>query len=169
MSEAELGKRFAIDTIIPPVPEDTRYVDAGAVTFGVEYREVNEAVVLANLRAHGMDRPPPGARQTIDEDGGVSLHVCDARTRTEYLRFDMFDDSPHYHYLCHNEYQLNILYDRAACGPMTDWALECVRHRLRPMLTLCGADALAAQIDDAAIEAALPQVVALIARSAQAE
>ena len=168
MSDSELGTRFGIDTIIPPVPEHTRYVDAGNVTIGVEYREVNEAIVLASLKAHGMHRPPPGARQTIDADGGVSLHVCDVSTRAEYLRFDMFDDSPHYHYLCHNEYQLNIPYDRHACGPMNDWALDCIRHRLRPMLMFCGADALAAGLDDAAIDAALPKVAGLVTRSSRA-
>lgn len=167
MSEGALGKKFAIDTIIPPVDERTEYVDAGAITIGVEYREVNEEIVLANLRAHGMDRPPPGAQQDIPNDGGVSLHVCDAATRTEYLRFDMFDDAPHYHYLCHNEYQLNIPYDRNACGPMKDWAFDCIRLRLRAMLTFCGAHDLAAQVDDAALEQALPRVLGLVARSSR--
>jgi hypothetical protein len=166
VTEAELGKKFAIDTIIPPVAERTHYVTAGAIAFGVEYRVVNEDIVLANLRAHGMDRPPPGAQQVIPDDGGVSLHVCDAANHTEYLRFDMFDDAPHYHYLCHNEYQLNIPYDRNACGPMLDWAVDGIRSRLRAMLTFCGADELAGQVDDAEIEAALPQVLALIGRSA---
>lgn len=167
MSEAELGKRFAIDTVIPPVPDLTEYVDAGVIAIGVEYRVVNEDIVLNNLKAHGMDRPPPGARQTIDEDGGVSLHVCDAATHSEYLRFDMFGESPHYHYLCRDEYQLNIPYDRHACGPMIDWALECIRLRLRPMLAFCGAEDLAAHVDDGAIEAVLPQVVSLIERSSR--
>ena len=168
MSESELGKRFHIDTIIPPVAEHTYYVDAGVVTIGVEYRIVDEATVMANLNAHGMDRPPPGARQQIDEDGGVSLHVCDAATRSEYLRFDMFDASPHYHYLCHDEYQLNIPYDRNACGDMTDWALECIRRRLPDMLAYCGATDLVAQLDPAKIEAAMPQIINLVGRSARA-
>lgn len=168
MSEGTLGKRFGIDTIIPPVSERTEYVEAGAITIGVEYREVNEDIVLANLRAHGMDRPPPGAAQEIPNDGGVSLHVCDAATRTEYLRFDMFDDGPHYHYLCHNEYQVNIPYDRNACGPMTDWTFDCIRLRLRAMLAFCGAEELAAKVDDDAIGEALPQIIGLVTRSSQA-
>ena len=32
-------------------------------------------------------------------DEGVSLHVIDASDAHEYLRFDMFDDEPHYHYI----------------------------------------------------------------------
>jgi hypothetical protein len=168
MSESELGKSFAIDTVIPPLAENTHYVEAGALSIGVEYRQVNETIVLANLRAHGMDRPPEGANQIIDDDGGVSLHVCDASTRTEYLRFDMFDAGPHYHYLSHKDArQINIPYDRNACGPMTEWALECIRHRLPQMLTYCGADDLAAQVDRDAIDAALPEVVALVGRSSQ--
>lgn len=167
MSEYELGTRFHIDTIIPPVADHTHYVDAGVVTIGVEYRVVDEAIVMANLNAHGMDRPPPGARQQIDEDGGVSLHVCDAATRTEYLRFDIFDARPHYHYLCHNEYQINIPYDTNACGDMAEWALECLRHRLPDMLSFCGATNLAAQLDTAQIEAAMPHVIELVGRSAR--
>ncbi|MBO0865637.1 MAG: hypothetical protein J2P16_11265 [Mycobacterium sp.] len=168
MSQTELGKRFHIDTIIPPVADNTHYVDAGAITIGVEYRVVDEAIVMANLNSHGMDRPPHGARQQIDEDGGVSLHVCDAATRTEYLRFDMFAASPHYHYLCNNEYQINIPYDSNACGDMTEWAFGCLRNRLPDMLSYCGATELAAQLDPVQIEAAMSQVIDLVGRSAQA-
>lgn len=166
MSESELGKTFAIDTVIPPVAEDTQYVEAAALAIGVEYRMVNEDIVMANLRAHGMDRPPEGAQQEIGDDGGVSLHVCDAATRTEYLRFDMFEGGPHYHYLRHAAgTQVNIPYDRNACGPMLDWALDCLQRRLPQMLAFCGAGDLAAQVDPDAIAAALPRVTALIGRS----
>jgi hypothetical protein len=166
VSEPELGRKYPIDTIIPPVDEHTRFIYAGAVAFGVEYRMVNEDIVLANLKAHGMDRPPPGARQLIDEDGGVSLHVCDAETRTEYLRFDMFTGSPHYHYLKPGEYQINIAYDANASGEMREWALGCIRERLPAMLAFCGAAELAARVDQSEIEAALPRLTELVGRTA---
>ena len=168
MSEQEIGRKYPIDTIIPPVAEHTRYIDAGAVTIGVEYRMVNEDIVLANLKAHGMDKPPPGARQVIHEDGGVSLHVCDAQTRTEYLRFDMFTASPHYHYLTPDKHQINIAYDTNAGGDMREWALRCIRERLPAMLGFCGAAELAARVDRDEIEAALPRLTELVGRSAVA-
>ena len=34
-------------------------------------------------------------------DEGVTIHVFDADDGHEYLRFDVFDDEPHYHYI-HN-------------------------------------------------------------------
>jgi hypothetical protein len=165
VSESELGRTYPIDTIIPPVAEHTRYVDAGAVTIGVEYRTVNEDIVMANLRAHGMDRPPPGANQVIDEDGGVSLHVCDAATRTEYLRFDLFTGGPHYHYLTPGKHQINIAYDVHAGGDMRAWALRCIRERLPEMLRFCGAAELAAQVDQREIDAALPRVTELVGQA----
>jgi hypothetical protein len=32
-------------------------------------------------------------------DEGVTIHVFDASDGHEYLRFDVFDDEPHYHYI----------------------------------------------------------------------
>ncbi|MCW2656512.1 MAG: hypothetical protein JWR06_705 [Jatrophihabitans sp.] len=167
MSGMEAGRRYGIDTIIPPVAANTRYVAAGAISIGVEYRLINEEIVQANLNAHGLDTSGPDVRaRMIADDGGVSLHVCDTETRTEYLRFDLFDGSPHYHYLAPGDYQINIPYDWFACGDMTSWALRCIRERLPEMLAFCGAQDLAGQVDPAQIEAAMPAVLELVGRSA---
>jgi hypothetical protein len=141
---------------VPPVPSHTRYVDAGALSIGVEYRHVDAAVIAAtygdiDVRHAGDDTPQP----PILQDEGLTLHVCDAATGGEYLRFDVFEDNPHYHYIHPGESHLVVPFDRAACGEMRRWAVEALQLRLRPMLELAGASQLAAHLSDADIDAAV--------------
>ncbi|HEY7050116.1 MAG TPA: hypothetical protein VH373_23080 [Jatrophihabitantaceae bacterium] len=163
MAEHELGRRYSIRTIIAPLAENTVAIDAGAVTIGVENRIIDEAIAHDSLVAaredDGVVRTAP-----VDDDGGVSLHVFDSATGDEHLRFDMFEHHPHYHYICPGEYQVNIPYDRHASGDMLDWVMAGLRHRLPDMLTYGDAPELAARIDPAAVERALPEV----ARTVQA-
>jgi hypothetical protein len=95
-------------------------------------------------------------------DSGVSLHVVDKASGHELLRFDAFDDGPHYHYIRpsgdHNEV---VPFDRVANGDPLDWSLERLRTRLPEMLTRAGGDAAAAQLEAAACTAALDRVAAL--------
>ena len=98
---------------VPPVPEHTRYVGAGALSIGVEYRQVDASVIAATygdveLREAGDDTPQP----PILDDRGLTLHVCDAATGDEYLRFDVFEDNPHYHYIHPRESHLVVPFDR---------------------------------------------------------
>jgi len=134
-------------TPVPPVPEHTRYVTAGPLSIGVEYRQLDASVIAATygdgeLRAAGDDTPQP----PILADEGMTLHVCDAASGAEYLRFDVFADNPHYHYIHPGEHHLVVPFDRAACGDMATWAVECLRTRLGQMLEAAGAGALAARI-----------------------
>lgn len=154
-----LGHRHPSSTIIPPVAANTRYFPAGPVAIGVEYRMITSDIVNANLEAAGQESGAGHVPVAVPEDGGVSLHIIDAATRAEYLRFDIFDGSPHYHYIHPGKYQVNIPYDQAACGDMLDWVQRCLRHRLRDMLEFCGARTAAAGVDTAKIEAVLPDVV----------
>jgi hypothetical protein len=59
-----------------------------------------------------------------------------------------------------------VRFDAAANGPMLDRALAAIRLRLRAMLTQAGADALAAQLDDAALAVAI-DAAGTLARSRQ--
>jgi hypothetical protein len=161
---APLGGLHPARTIIAPVEANTRYFDAGPVRIGVEYRLITSDIVNANLQAANAEHGSGYAMVAVPEDGGVSLHVVDAATQDEYLRFDMFDDSPHYHYIHPGEYQRNIPFDRTAFGDMFEWVQLCLRHRLRDMLTFCGATAVAARIDAAQVASALPAVVAAVRR-----
>ena len=94
------------------------------------------------------------------DDRGVSLHVCSAgNDGLEFLRFDCFDEDPHYHYISWREKFNDMVHlDSIADGDPLAWALERIRTRLPQMLTRAGADDIAARLDPAAIERALPRV-----------
>jgi len=141
---------------VPPVPTHTRYLGAGVLSIGVEYRHVDASVIAATygditVREAGDDTPQP----PILQDEGLTLHVCDAADGAEYLRFDLFDDNPHYHYIHPGQYHVVVPFDRAACGDMRDWAVACLRTRLRPMLEAAGAGELAARVGTADADAAV--------------
>jgi hypothetical protein len=148
---------------IPPVATATHTFPAGALSIGVEFRQVDAAVIRATygdvaVRQAGDDTPQP----PILNDRGVSLHVSDAATGVEYLRFDLFGDDPHYHYIRPGEYQLVVPYDRAASGDMLAWTLTTLSTRIRPMLEFAGAPDLARRVSAADVDAAVPAVVAAI-------
>ena len=54
----------------------------------------------------------------------MSLHVFGDDSR-EYLRFDMFDAGPHYHYIAHDRGENVIVdYDPTALGEMLPWGVD---------------------------------------------
>ena len=159
MGAIPLGYTYHVSPI-PPVEEATTYIDAGDVVIGVEFRRLTDDVVDTTFDADtqaasgiGEARPAGG----LDEQG-VSLHVLDAATRLEYLRFDNFDDDPHYHYIVPGSHNIVIPFDPAACGDFTTWALERIGSRLKDMLRQAGAHQLADQVAMTDVHAALPAV-----------
>jgi hypothetical protein len=154
---------------IPPNAEHTTYVDAGAISIGVEYRLLDDAELVANYQGAEMDeiREAVGDGLVV-EDNGVSLHVVGTEDGHEYLRFDLFEGEPHYHYIePSGEQQTIVDFDRVALGPMLPWALGQIRQRLVPMLEHAGGQALVAKLDARRIEASLQEVEKL-AREAEA-
>jgi hypothetical protein len=158
----------------PPDPAHTRWIAAGVVTIGVEYRDVTPEALLdlygddPDQLAELLEKSPEGGFA----DEGVSLHVSGADDGHEYLRFDVFDGEPHYHYVHKvapgGEVVNQVVdYDVAAHGEMLTWALECIRARLPVMLPLAGGADLVDELDPGALEAALAEVGPL-ARAAQA-
>ena len=152
MSEPMVGKVYGIPPQ-PPVEENTRTFRAGAVTFGVEYRDLDPAGLeetykdnpqyLAELR----EKSPEGG--FFDE--GVTIHVFDAGDGHEYLRFDVFDDEPHYHYV-HRTVDDTVVnnvvdFDTVAHGDMLVWTLQLLRTRLPVMLEQAGGGDLAQRLD----------------------
>ena len=156
---------------VPPIPPDaehTTYVDAGALKFGVEYRLLDAAELEANYEGEAMEEIQDALAGNTVQDNGVSIHVCGADDGHEYLRFDMFEREPHYHYIePSGEKQTIIDYDRVAMGEMLPWALDQLRHRIEPMLEFAGGAALVGKLDKNAIEAGLVEVEKL-AREAEA-
>jgi hypothetical protein len=144
---------------IPPVEAQTAWFDAGAVRVGVEYRLLTDAVAAAAelAEASGDQR----GQTTGLDDRGVALHVCgeqDGEWR-EFLRFDCFAEDPHYHYVSWRERANEMIHlDPVADGDPLHWALERIRTRLPQMLARAGASDVAARVDPAALEEALPRI-----------
>src|SRR5437868_4300947 len=77
---------------IPMVTEHCIPVDAGAVQLVVESRRLTNAI-LADTYGGTVDNG-------IEfDDFGASLHVCGTTDGLEHLRFDCFENEPHYHYI----------------------------------------------------------------------
>jgi hypothetical protein len=163
-----IGKTYTIPPQ-PPVLENTRVVPAGNVTFGVEYRMVDPASLQTTYAGNDehlaelFERWPGGGFT----DQGVSIHVWGADDGHEYLRFDVFDDEPHYHYNHPtgpdgDDVVNNVIdFDRVAMGEMLPWVLSCLRTRLGPMLVEAGGAHLADALDTAVIDEALREVEAM--------
>ena len=136
------------DGPIAPIEDNTEYVNAGAVTFGVEFRFLNK--MDARRRMTGEVK-----------DLGICIHVfADGTEKThERLRFDCFQIKPHYHYINFAERRNERLHlDTAACGDSYQWMMDCLRNRLPAMLIEAGDPEAARKVDQREVEAALPKV-----------
>jgi len=155
----------------PPDPAACTPFEAGAVTFVLEYRVVD----AERLEKAYAGRPEDLAeiRKLSPEGGfsdtGVSIHVFGTQDHHEYLRFDVFQDDPHYHYV-HPSGDRNhwVPFDPIAGGDMFGFAMTCLRERLDSMLRFAGGSDLALTLDRKRIA---PAVDALEkkARALQAE
>ena len=154
---------------IPPDAESTTYVDAGAIRIGVEYRRLDDAELSRNYEGAAMDEIQEALDGQTVEDNGVSLHVVGCEDGHEYLRFDLFVQEPHYHYIePSGEKQTIVDYDPVAMGPMLSWALSQIGNRLPEMLAFAGGADLVPKLEPARIEASLAEVE-MLARRAEAE
>ncbi len=153
---------------VPAFDEYTARIAAGAVTFGVEYRHLDEAVILAyygpDARAKFDNKAPAGLDGPVEEDG-LSLHVFGARDGAEILRFDCFDDAAHYHLLDPTGPTNTVIeHDTEKEGPLLDWALRVLRTGLPELLERAGARDLARAVEPAVVAAALERVAVECAR-----
>jgi hypothetical protein len=151
---------------IPPVDTRTEYLDAGAVVFGVEYRLLTDAIA-ARARLESAGGGETGSRENLD-DRGVSIHVFGVADgeRREHLRFDCFDENPHYHYISWSDRFNHMVHlDPVADGDPVAWALERIRNRLPQMLARAGAPDVAAKLDATALEQVLPRLTEAVYRA----
>jgi hypothetical protein len=150
---------LGIETPIPPIPPieaNMQRIAGGGVTFGVEFRVLNEEMLNEHIASTNSDDAERSA--AVADTSGVSIHVFGGDGH-EYLRFDCFEDDPHYHYIRPGaEKQRVIGLDLAAIGPPLPWALACLRSRLQPMLCEAGGERIAAALDLPGVAAALDQV-----------
>ena len=99
-------------------------IDAGAVSIAMEYRK------------------------ELMPDQGLMVQVygeVDGKD-TEVLRFDCFDQTPHYHYgPLHHNVRLNM--DKTTAGNPLGWTMDNLRNRLPDMIRRAGYDDLAAKVE----------------------
>lgn len=151
-----------------PIDESVcQWIEAGVIRIGVEPRIVDPE----RLRQAYADDPEALAEIEANQpeggfhDAGVSLHVVGRDDGHEYLRFDVFDDEPHYHYVrpsgVHNHW---VPFDPVAGGDMLAFALRCLRERLGPMLCEAGGEGVAKELDPDVQGPAIDAVEALALR-----
>ena len=157
---------------IPALMAHTELFSAGPIQLGVEYRLLNEEIIEEEFgkdsRAKFGKNVPEDMQSNVNEDG-ISIHVFDRAGEQELLRFDCFADYPHYHYIENDVgHQTVHQYDEPANGPMLEWVVDCLSHRLPEMLGKAGEGKLADELDPATIEKILPEVVLAIERAKKA-
>jgi len=159
MIDTERMGTFVASFPVPHEPQATRLIVAGPVTFGVEPRVFDPVAEAAKLTAAEIAVAGPDSLFNSDRvDGGVCVHVFRTDGMAEYLRFDCFDDEPHYHYIVPGRGNMLVHFDRVANGPMLDWTMGALRGRLPEMLTQLGAGELAASLKPKELELALDEV-----------
>jgi hypothetical protein len=110
---------------IPARAANTEYFEAGVIKIGVEYRVLTDAVAaVARLNLMASSGGETGRLTELD-DCGVSLHVhglADGES-LEYLRFDCFQEEPHYHYVGWSRKTNELLHiDPVADGDPRCWS-----------------------------------------------
>lgn len=123
---------------IPMVTEHCIAVDAGAVQLVVESRRLTNEIIERTLNIV----------ETIPfDDFGATLHVCGTADGLEHLRFDCFENEPHYHYIEQAAGANTVVrIDEVAVGDPLEFTLACVEHRLADMLRQCGVTGLADEV-----------------------
>jgi hypothetical protein len=75
------------------------------------------------------------------------------------LRFDCFEEDPHYHYISWQNHSNEMIHiDPVADGDPLSWTLDRLRLRLPFMLDRAGAPEIAAKLDSRLVDDALPRV-----------
>jgi hypothetical protein len=116
------------------MPIGSTRIEAGAVTFALGYRA-----------------------QMVDQ--GVCIQVVGdvAGQEKELLRFDCFDQEPHYHYAPLEKNERRFL-DKTTAGNPVGWTLKQLRTRLPSMLEHAGYGEVASQLDSDLVASKLDEV-----------
>jgi hypothetical protein len=146
---------------IPMVEEHCIPVDAGAVQLVVESRRLTNEI-LADTYQGAIDPV------VVFDDQGATLHVLGTDDGLEHLRFDCFEQEPHYHYIDQADVANTVVrIDELAVGDPIEFTLACVEQHLSDMLDNCNVPALADEVKGRMdeVHAAMPEVRALMVRA----
>jgi hypothetical protein len=113
------------------VEKGNTVIDAGAVSVAMNYR-----------------------RELMPDQGLMIQVFGDVNGKdTEILRFDCFDQAPHYHYGPEN-HNIRLPMDKTTAGSPVGWALSQIRYKLPSMIRRAGYDDLASKVEANPIPAA---------------
>jgi hypothetical protein len=146
---------------IPMVTEHCIPVDAGPVQLVVESRVLTNEIIQDTF--HGAI-----AADIPFDDFGATLHVCGTTDGLEHLRFDCFENEPHYHYIDQAAGANTVVrIDELAVGDPVDFSLACVEHHLSDMLRHCGVAGLADEVagEPNTVQAAVAEVRELMTKA----
>jgi hypothetical protein len=146
---------------IPMVPEHCIPIDAGAVQLVVESRRLTNEIVADTFK--GAVDP-----LVVFDDQGATLHVLGTDDGLEHLRFDCFEQEPHYHYIDQADVANTVVrIDELAVGDPIEFSLACVEQHLPDMLGNCNVPALADEVKSRMdeVHAAMSEVRALMLRA----
>jgi hypothetical protein len=152
----------------PPIEQHTMWFAGSALRIGVEYRFIDADALIATYADDAGAIAEIAASKAGPDftDAGVSIHVCGEQDGHEYLRFDMFEAEPHYHYVWpEGDHNHVVPFDAAACGDVLEFTLSCLRHRLPAMLRKAHGTTVADQLDPVALVPLVEQVEELVRRS----
>ena len=114
-------------------------IECGLMCFALQYRDLDGGA------PHSQGAGGAGGSHA---DQGVCIQVVGhvGGKETELLRFDCFDNAPHYHYGPENK-NVRIMLDPTLTGNPIGWTIKQLATRLPEMLTRAGYEELAGQID----------------------
>jgi hypothetical protein len=127
-------------------------VACGPICFALQYRDIDGGA------PHSQGAGSDGGSHP---DQGVCLQVVgvvDGAER-ELLRFECFDNQPHYHYDPADK-NVSIMLDPTVTGNPLRWTMTQLRRKLPAMLGHAGYEQLALQIDPSQLMPALDEVEA---------
>jgi len=130
----------------------TDRISCGPIGFALQYRDIDGGA------PHGQGAGGGGGNHA---DQGVCVQVVgvvDGAER-ELLRFECFDNHPHYHYDPARA-NVRIMLDPTVTGNPLRWAMIQLRRKLPAMLGRAGYEQLALQIDPSQLMPALDEVEA---------
>jgi hypothetical protein len=157
----QLGFRYSDSRLIAPVPERCVSLVAGPLRFLVEARHLDDAAVASVTDGELQQE----SETPLFDDHGGTVHVLGAADGLEYLRFDCFEDKPHYHYVNRTDgVTVTVRIDQHAEGDPANWAVSRLRERLPQMLEYAGTVELAqsAERQYAEIRGAIDEIQELL-------
>lgn len=116
-------------------------IACGPICFAMQYRY---------LDGGAPHRQGAGGAGGGDADQGLCLQVVGQvdGTETELLRFDCFDNHPHYHYGPANK-NVRIMLDPTVINNPLSWTMAQLRSKLPIMLARAGYESVALQLNPA--------------------